>query len=143
MSYGPTRAHFRQAWRDLKTLTRENGAVAWTRPRLRRTPDELAIAVQTVAISLTLSWPATVEVPLDIYAYRLRPALLRALQRLARGEIRRSSRMAGDEWARVQDGRNLGLVRIERGDGWEAEITEAGAEALRCGSIPHASASRR
>lgn len=132
----PPRRLLRQAWRDLKLLTRDLGAVAWTRPRLSLSNDGLAVVIRTTAVSPSLTWDAAVEAPLDLFALRMRPADLRILQRLARGEIRRSAVMDSAEWGRVQALHDLGLVRIERGDGWEAEITEAGATALRRGWTP-------
>lgn len=43
--------------------------------------------------------------------------------------------MTGDEWALAQEGRNLGLVWISAGDGWEAELTDARGASARLGPV--------
>ena len=127
----------RDAWRELKReLRREHRAIGFTAPRLRRSHDGLAVVLEARAVGVGADWIARVEVPLEQAALRLRTPQLRVLERLARGEIRRSAVMTCEEWTEVQGGARLGLIAISRGDGWEAEITAAGAEALRRGWIP-------
>ncbi|HEX8570761.1 MAG TPA: hypothetical protein VF699_12695 [Caulobacteraceae bacterium] len=127
----------RAAWRELReTLRREHRALGFTAPRLGRSEDGLAVVVEARAVGVGADWIVRVEVPLNEGALRLWAPLLRVLERLARAEIRRSAVMTCEEWTEVQGAARLGLAIIRRGDGWEAEITAAGAEALRRGWIP-------
>lgn len=126
----------RAAWRELKhELRREHRALGFTAPRLRRSADGRAIVVEARAVGVGVDWRIRVEVPDELGALRLRPALLRVLDRLARGDIRRSATMTCEEWTEVQNAARLGLASIRRGDGWEAEIERGGAEALQRGWI--------
>ena len=126
----------RAAWRELKQeLRREHRALGFTGPRLSRSADDLAFIIEARAVAVGVDWLVRVEVPLESGALRLRAPLLRVLDRLARGDIRRSATMTCEEWTEVQGAARLGLVSIRRGDGWEAEIESAGVEALRRGWI--------
>ena len=127
---------FRAAWCELKQeLRREHRALGFTAPRLSRSSDRAAVVVEARAVGVGVDWILRVEVPLEFGALRLRAPLLGVLDRLARGEIRRSATMTCEDWTEVQGAARLGLVSIRRGDGWEAEIEPAGVEALRRGWI--------
>ena len=126
----------RAALRDLKQHCRaQHGALGFSAPTLAVSADNLVIVITVTAVAIGSHWRPTVEVPMAPGALRLRFSERRTLQRLARREIGRSSRMSCEEWTRTQAMARLDLVTIARNDGWASEINEAGLIAMRRGWI--------